>query len=171
MAPYLSHLQQDYYTFLSLSQDAGFDAVRGRVRAALSELEGLRARQLSSAQRALLDSVLTRVRDAGETLGNLTRRALYDAGLGNFRGVECCLAAGLTVTQLETLHREFLTRKPSAAGAARVHILTGNAYERDGQLAKALDAYERGLAADPLDLQLLQRYRTVRRALAQRPFP
>ncbi|ADO70073.1 serine/threonine-protein kinase [Stigmatella aurantiaca] len=171
VAPYLSHLQQDYYTFLSLSQDAGFDAVRGRVRAALSELEGLRARQLSSAQRALLDSVLTRVRDAGETLGNLTRRALYDAGLGNFRGVECCLAAGLTVTQLETLHREFLTRKPSAAGAARVHILTGNAYERDGQLAKALDAYERGLAADPLDLQLLQRYRTVRRALAQRPFP
>jgi tRNA A-37 threonylcarbamoyl transferase component Bud32 len=171
VAPYLSHLQQDYYTFLCLSQDANFDAVRGRVRAALSELEGLRARQLSSAQRAQLDSVLTRVRDAGETLGNPTRRALYDAGLGNFRGVECCLAAGLTVTQLEALHREFLTRKPSAAGAARVHVLTGNAYERDGQLAKALDAYERGLAANPLDLQLLQRYRTVRRALAQRSNP
>ena len=94
--------------------------------------------------------------------------AMYDAMMGNFRGVEACLAAGLTVTQLEALRRDFLARRPNAAGTAHVHILTGNAYEKNGQLARALETYERGLVADPLDLQLLQRCRAVRRALASR---
>jgi serine/threonine protein kinase len=163
-----TNLQKDHYSLLTLQQDANFDSVRGRVRVALAELEGLRGRPLSSPQRSLLDSVLIRVRDAGETLTNVPRRAMYDALLGNFRGVECCLAAGLTVTQLEGLRRDFLTRRPNAAGTARIHILTGNAYEKNGQLARAVEAYERGLALDPLDLALLQRYRALRRALAQR---
>jgi serine/threonine protein kinase len=166
-----TNLQKDHYSLLTLQQDANFDSVRGRVRMALAELEGLRGRPLSSPQRSLLDSVLTRVRDAGETLTNVPRRAMYDALLGNFRGVECCLAAGLTVTQLEGLRRDFLTRRPNAAGTARVHILTGNAYEKNGQLARAVEAYERGLTVDPLDLALLQRYRALRRALAQRASP
>jgi serine/threonine-protein kinase len=168
---YRANLQKDHYSLLALQQDANFEAVRGRVRASLAELEGLRGRPLSSAQRSLLDSVLTRVRDAGETLTNLLRRAMYDALMGNFRGVDCCLAAGLTVTQLEGLRSEFLQRRPNAAGTARVHVLTGNAYERNGQLARAVEAYERGLAVDPLDLQLLQRYRALRRTLAQRASP
>ncbi len=163
-----ANLQKDHYSLLSLQQDASFDNIRGRLRGALAELEGLRGRPLSSPQRALLESVLTRVRDAGETLTNIPRRAMYDAMLGNFRGVEICLAAGLTVTQLEGLRRDFLLRRPNAAGTARVHILTGNAYERNGQLARAVESYERGLAVDPLDLTLLQRYRAVRRALGQR---
>jgi tRNA A-37 threonylcarbamoyl transferase component Bud32 len=165
---YRANLQKDHYSLLTLAQDASFEAVRGRVRTVLSELEGLRGRPLSSSQRTLLESVLTRARDAGETLTNVTRRAMYDAQLGNFRGVEACLAAGLTVTQLESLRRDFLLRRPNAAGTARVHIVTGNAYERNGQLARAVEAYERGLVVDPLDLQLLQRCRAVRRALASR---
>jgi tRNA A-37 threonylcarbamoyl transferase component Bud32 len=165
---YRANLQKDHYALLSLQPDASFEAVRGRMRTALGELEGLRGRPLSPPQRTLLESVLTRARDAGDTLTNVTRRAMYDAQLGNFRGVEACLAAGLTVTQLEALRRDFLLRRPNAAGTARVHILTGNAYERNGQLARAVEAYERGLAVDPLDLQLLQRYRAVRRALAAR---
>ncbi|MBN1208292.1 MAG: protein kinase [Myxococcaceae bacterium] len=165
---YRANLQKDHYSLLSLQQDTSIDAVRGRVRVALAELEGLRGRPLSSAQRSLLESVHTRVRDAGETLTNLSRRAMYDALLGNFRGVECCLAVGLTATQLEGLRRDFLQRRPNAAGTARVHILTGNAYERNGQLERAVEAYERGLTVDPLDLQLLQRYRALRRTLAQR---
>ena len=76
--------------------------------------------------------------------------------------------AGLTATQLEGLRKDFLLRRPNAAGTARVHILTGNAYERNGQLARAVESYERGLAVDPLDLSLLQRYRAVRRSLGQR---
>jgi serine/threonine-protein kinase len=164
-----TNLQKDHYSLLSLQQDANLENVRARMRVALAELEALRGRPLSSPQRALRESVLTRVRDAGETLTNVSRRAMYDALLGNIRGVECCLAAGLTATQLESLRRDFLTRRPNAAGTARIHVLTGNAYERNGQLARAVEAYERGLALDPLDLALLQRCRAVRRALGQRP--
>ncbi|KFE67716.1 protein kinase domain-containing protein [Hyalangium minutum] len=166
-----TNLQKDHYSLLSLPQDANLETIRTRVRVALGELEGLKGRPLSSSQRALLESVLTRVRDAGETLTNVTRRAMYDALLGNFRGVESCLSAGLTVTQLEALRKDFLVRRPNAAGTARVHILTGNAYEKNGQLARAVEAYERGLAVDPLDLALLQRYRALRRALSSRPSP
>jgi serine/threonine-protein kinase len=54
------------------------------------------------------------------------------------------------------------------AGTAHIHLLSGGALERDGQLARALEAYERGLAVDPLDLNLHQRYRAVRKALAAR---
>ncbi|WP_224365829.1 protein kinase domain-containing protein [Hyalangium versicolor] len=168
---YRANLQKDHYSLLTLPQDSSFEAVRARVRVALAELEGLRGRPLSNAQRSLLESVLTRVRDAGETLANVPRRAMYDALLGNFRGVESCLSAGLTVTQMESLRRDFLVRRPNAAGTARVHILTGNAFEKNGQLARAVEAYERGLAVDPLDLALLQRYRALRRALAQRAPP
>jgi serine/threonine protein kinase len=163
-----TNLQKDHYSLLTLQQDTSFENIRTRLRVALAELEGLRGRPLSSPQRALLESVLTRVRDAGDTLTNVTRRAMYDALLGNFRGVEICLSAGLTVTQLEGLRKDFLLRRPNAAGTARVHIITGNAYERNGQLARAVESYERGLAVDPLDLSLLQRYRAVRRALGQR---
>jgi len=75
------------------------------------------------------------------------------------------------VTQLEAVRREFLLKRPSAAGTAHVHVLTGNAYERNGQLDRALEAYERGLTADPLDLQLYQRCRAIRRALAAKAPP
>ena len=168
---YRDNLQKDHYSLLSLPQNAGAEAVRVRVRAALAELETLRGLALSAPQRVLLDTVLTRVRDAGETLTNLPRRALYDALMSNFWGVESCLAAGFTVTQLEAVRREFLLKRPSAAGTAHVHVLTGNAYERNGQLDRALEAYERGLTADPLDLQLYQRCRTIRRALAAKAPP
>ncbi len=165
---YRPNLQKDHYSLLTLPQDANSEAIRVRVRTALAELEGLRGRALTSAQRSLLETVFTRVRDAGETLSNLSRRAMYDAQMGNFRGVEACVAAGLTVTQLEELRREFLVRRPNAPGTAHVHILTGNAYEKSGQLARALEAYERGLSVDPLDFQLHRRCRMLRRALVSR---
>jgi tRNA A-37 threonylcarbamoyl transferase component Bud32 len=168
---YRVNLQKDHYALLSLPQNASFEAVRVRLRAALTELETLRTRTLSPAQRTLLESVLTRVREAGDTLTNLPRRVMYDALLGNFWGVESCLAAGLTVTQLEALRRDFLVKRPNAAGTAHVHVLTGSAFERNGQLDRALEAYERGLTADPLDLQLYQRCRAIRRTLAARGTP
>jgi serine/threonine-protein kinase len=168
---YRANLQRDFYVLLSLPQNANFEAVRVRSRAALNELEVLRTRPLSPQQRVLLETVLTRVREAAETLTNLPRRAMYDALMGNFWGVECCLAAGLTVTQLEAVRRDFLAKRPNAAGTAHVHVVTGNAYERNGQLERALEAYERGLTADPLDLQLYQRCRAIRRTLASRGPP
>jgi serine/threonine-protein kinase len=168
---YRANLQRDFYGLLSLPQNATLEAVRVRSRAALNELEALKGRSLSPQQRVLLETVLTRVREATETLTNLPRRAMYDALMGNFWGVESCLAAGLTVTQLEAVRKDFLAKRPNAAGTAHVHVLTGNAYERNGQLERALEAYERGLTADPLDLQLYQRCRAIRRTLAARGPP
>jgi serine/threonine-protein kinase len=161
-------LSGDFYAVLGLPQDAPFEPIRARARELFAELGTVRRSSLARAQRAQLDALLARVREAGETLANHTRRAAYDAQLGNFRGVACCLAAGLTATQLEALRRDFLARRPNVAGNAHIHFRTGSALERDGQHARALEAYERGLALDPLDLNLHQRYRVLRKALAGR---
>jgi len=161
----------DHYTVLALRPDAGMETVRARTREAWNSLESLRQRPLSPAQRAQLDAVRVRVREAGDALGAPVQRALYDAGRGNPLGVVRCLEAGLTAEQLESLRREFLARHPQAEGTARAHLLSGGGLERDGQLARALEHYERGLALDPLEPGLLQRYRVIRRALAARAAP
>ncbi|MCY1016336.1 protein kinase domain-containing protein [Pyxidicoccus sp. MSG2] len=158
----------DHYAVLGLPPDADMETVRARTREAWSAMESLRQRPLSPSQRAQLDAVRVRVREAGDALGAPVQRALYDAERGNHPGVARCLEAGLTAEQLEPLRREFLARHPQAAGPARVHFLSGGGLERDGQLARALEHYERGLALDPLEPGLLQRYRVVRRALAAR---
>ncbi|MBZ4421179.1 protein kinase [Myxococcus sp. RHSTA-1-4] len=158
----------DHYAVLALAPDADMESVRARAREAWSSLESLRQRPLSPSQRAQLDALVVRVREAGEALGAPVQRALYDAWHGNHAGVVRCLEAGLTGEQLESLRREFLARRPQAAGTARVHFLSGGGLERDGQLAKALEHYERGLALDPLEPGLLHRYRVVCRALAVR---
>ncbi|WP_163996083.1 protein kinase domain-containing protein [Pyxidicoccus caerfyrddinensis] len=158
----------DHYAVLGLPPDADMEMVRARTREAWSAMESLRQRPLSPSQRAQLDAVRVRVREAGDALGAPVQRALYDAERGNHLGVARCLEAGLTAEQLESLRREFLARHPRAAGLARVHFLSGGGVERDGQLARALEFYERGLSLDPLEPGLLQRYRVVRRALEAR---
>ena len=72
---------------------------------------------------------------------------------------------------MESLRREFLARYPQSEGTARSHLLSGGGLERDGQLARALEQYERGLALDPLEPGLLQCYRVIRRARAARAAP
>ncbi|QSQ28328.1 PilZ domain-containing protein [Pyxidicoccus parkwayensis] len=158
----------NHYAVLGLPADADMETVRARTREAWSSLEALRQRPLSPSQRAQLDAVRVRVREAGDALGAPVQRALYDAERGNHLGVARCLEGGLTAEQLASLRHEFLVRHPRAAGPARVHFLSGGGLERDGQLARALEHYERGLALDPLEPGLLQRYRIVRRALAAR---
>ncbi|RKH41499.1 PilZ domain-containing protein, partial [Corallococcus llansteffanensis] len=157
-----------HYTVLGLAPDVELEAVRERARDVWTTLSALRQRPLSRGQQSRLESMLGRVRDAGDTLGVPLRRARYDARLGNPRGVARCLEAGLTPGQAEALRREYLAEQPRAVGAARVHFLTGGALERDGQLQRALEAYERGLKLDPLELEFQQRYRVVDRALGAR---
>ncbi|MFY1824622.1 protein kinase domain-containing protein [Myxococcus fulvus] len=165
---YRARLTGDHYAVLAVPPDLDMGSLRRCTREARGALESLRQRPLSPAQSLLLDSVLTRLHEAGEVLGTVTQRALYDAWRGNHRGVARCLEAGLTSEQLESLRREFLTRRPQSAGMARVHYLSGSALEREGQLARALETYERGLALDPLESSLHHRYRSVRRALDAR---
>ncbi|MCP3101917.1 protein kinase [Myxococcus sp. K15C18031901] len=163
-----TRLAGDHYAVLELAADADLGEVRARAREARALVDGLRQRPLSPSQGLLLDSVMGRLREAGEVLGTVTQRALYDAWRGNHRGIARCLEAGLTTEQLDCLRREFLARRPQAAGMARVHFLSGSALERDGQLVRALETYERGLALDPLESILHHRYRVVRRLLDAR---
>ncbi|MBZ4376210.1 protein kinase [Corallococcus sp. AS-1-6] len=157
-----------HYTVLGLSPDAELESARERARELWGALSALRQRPLSRGQRSRLESMLIRVRDAGDTLGMPLRRARYDARLGNARGVARCLEAGLTAAQTDALRREYLAEQPRAVGTARVHFLTGNALERDGQLQRALESYERGLELDPLEWEYHQRRRVVDRALGAR---
>ncbi|MBE4747818.1 protein kinase [Corallococcus sp. ZKHCc1 1396] len=157
-----------HYVVLGLSPDVELEAARERARELWTALSAVRQRPLSRGQQARLEAMLGRVRDAGDTLGLPLRRARYDARLGNARGVARCLEAGLTAGQAEVLRREFLAEHPRAVGTARVHFLTGSALERDGQLKRALEAYERGLLLDPLELEFQQRRRVVDRALGTR---
>lgn len=157
-----------HYAVLGLSPDVELEAARERARELWTLLSALRQRSLSRGQRSRLESMLIRVRDAGDTLGVPLRRARYDARLGNPRGVARCLEAGLTAIQADALRREYLAEHPRSVGTARVHFLTGSALERDGQLKRALEAYERGLQLDPLEWEFQQRRRVVDRALGAR---
>ncbi|WP_426749483.1 protein kinase domain-containing protein [Myxococcus sp. Y35] len=159
----------DAYAVLSLAPDSDMGTVRMRTREAWRSLESLERKPLTPPQRAQVDALRIRVREAAEALGATVQRALYDAWRGNHRGVAKCLEAGLTAEQLESLRREFLARRPQAMGTARVHFQSGGALERDGHLSQALEQYERGLKLAPLEVDMLQRYRRLRRALGGRP--
>nr|WP_191261475.1 serine/threonine-protein kinase [Comamonas sp. JC664] len=158
----------DAYAVLALAPDADMGTVRLRTREAWRSLEVLERKPLTPPQRAEVDALRIRVREAAEALGATVQRALYDAWRGNHRGVAKCLEAGLTAEQLESLRREFLARRPQAMGSARAHFQSGGALEREGHLSQALEQYERGLKLAPLEVDMLQRYRRLRRVLGGR---
>ncbi len=161
LAPYSTRGTEDLYALLALPPDTGCEEVRLRARRAQHALERLRERPVSPTLRARVDTVLERVRKAGETLGHPLRRAAYDAERGNFHGVVHCLAAGLALTQLEELRRDFLARRPDTERFLRVHLSTAQAHEEVGLFTHAREAYERALILDPLSLKLHRRYRAV----------
>ncbi len=85
-----------------------------------------------------------------------------DAEAGNFRGVARCISAGLTVTVLEEHRARFLGRHPGADAKAHVQAAAARGFESSGQRAQALEAYERALELDPLNLALQQRFWALR---------
>ncbi len=160
-----SRMSGDHYTALELPRDASHEAVRSAVQKARAALEPLKTRTLSMGQRAQVERAMERVAAAFHVLGHVERRAEYDASLGNVEGVERCLAAGLTVTALEGCHRRFLAANPGRDGRAAVHRLSGDALASVGRLEEALAAYESALRVDPLDLEGLKRWRSLRARL------
>jgi len=163
---YRERSTEDFYAFLALPPDTSCEEVRVRVRRARHALERLRELALSPLLRARVDAVHSRLLQASETLGHPVHRAAYDAERGHFHGVACCLAAGLTVTQLEHLRRDFLVRHPLASSTAHHHFVTARACEASGQEARALAAYEQALVLDPLALDIQKHYLRLRRKLA-----
>lgn len=162
---YRERLQGDHYLALGTTWDVDFDTVRGCVREARQALEPLLKLPLSLGQRAQVERVLERVAQAAHVLGHPERRAEYDAGLRNLEGLLRCLSAGLTVTELERCRRQFLAKNRVPEGHATIHLKTGDAFAAQGKLTEALVAYGAALRVDPLHLEALKRWRSLRARL------
>lgn len=134
-------------------------------REARLALEPLLKSPLSTAQRAQAERALERVTEAFRVLGHPERRAEYDASLRNLEGLQRCLSAGLTVSALEECRRRFVEKHRVPEGHAILHLATGNAFAAQGKLEEALRSYESALRVDPLHLESLKRWRTLRARL------
>lgn len=115
-------LDKTPYTLFGCSQDADFPDIRTRVRLARAEVEALKERALATSQRRELERVLARLQEAGDAISTPARRADTDAELGNWRGVARCIAAGLTVTELDARRVRYLRGHP---GRTRGRMSTG----------------------------------------------
>ncbi|WP_246137079.1 serine/threonine-protein kinase [Myxococcus llanfairpwllgwyngyllgogerychwyrndrobwllllantysiliogogogochensis] len=166
-----ARLAGDHYAVLEVPRDATPETLRAGTQRARTALEPLKSRNLSLGQRAQLERVNERVTSALHVLGHVERRAEYDARLGNVEGVERCLSAGLTVTALENCRRRFLAENPGRDGRAAVQRLSGDALSSVGRLQEALAAYEQAVRMDPLDLEGLKRWRSLRARLRNTPTP
>jgi serine/threonine-protein kinase len=148
----------DPYARLGLVKEAEFDDIRARWRELRNELEGLQARGANHSQQDEGRRLLGKLNDSVERIATPVRRVELDAEAGNFRGVARCISAGLTVTVLEQHRSRFLATHPGADARAQVQAAAARGYESSGQRAQALEAYERALELDPLNLGLQQRF-------------
>jgi serine/threonine-protein kinase len=155
-------VEGDHYALLGLARHADSDAVRTQARELRIRLEAALALPLSARQRELTQVILKRVAEALHVLGHLERRLEYDALLRNADGVLRCLASGLTISTLEACRKRFLERHPGVDGHALIHLTTGDAFLKADQPNEALASYEAALKADPLHLEALKRWHTLR---------
>jgi serine/threonine-protein kinase len=86
------------------------------------------------------------------------------------------IASGLSASELEALRARFLLAHPGAEVRERIHANTAATFEAQGEIARALAEYEKALGVDPLNVQLQQRYWSLKRrdprpGSAARPTP
>ena len=156
-------MSSDPYVVLSLPHDATFDDVRRQVRDIQRGLESIAARPLSVRQARELAELRARVEKAAELLGHPRQRTEHDAWRGNYVGVARCIACGLTATEIDSLRARYLLAHPGAQVRERIHTTTAAAWESQGKIDLALAEYEKALSADPLNLQVQQRYWSLKR--------
>jgi tRNA A-37 threonylcarbamoyl transferase component Bud32 len=164
LRPFRGRWNADPYTLLELPADAEFASIRRALERMQAKLEPLRALTLSADQKEKLQQLVERVNHARMVLTDPTRRAEFDASLGNFRGVARCIAAGLNVTDLESCHRRFLATNRKVQAAAQIHLISAEAWESQGKVEEALREYEKALTKDPLELRAHQRYWKLRQS-------
>ena len=158
----MQRMNNDPYVLLSLPQDATFDDVRQHSRAATSALETIAARPLSARQAKELSDMRARIEKAADLLGHPRQRIEHDAWRANYAGVARCISSGLTATEIESLRARYLLAHPGSEARERIHTTTAAAWESQGKIELALTEYEKALSADPLNLQLQQRYWTLK---------
>ncbi len=163
LVQFRKRINGDHYVVLALANDAELSEVRARGREVVREFEGLRARALSTEQKAQLETALARIHTAVAELGSAQARLPFDAHRGNFKGVARCIAAGLTVTLIDAVRANFLSSHPGVDAKAQLKFLGGNAYETNNDPVRAIEHYEDALMLDPLNLRYQQRYWALKR--------
>ncbi|HLT32026.1 MAG TPA: protein kinase [Myxococcaceae bacterium] len=153
--------EEDPYQLLDLALDVSGREARQRAVALGRELEQLGAHALSPAHEEERRRQQVRVRRMGQQLSVPLERLELDLPRGNWRGIARALDEGLTADALDRARESWLNRNPSAAARARIHQATGQAWEGRGDAERALQEYERGLAADPANVPLHQRRRQL----------
>jgi serine/threonine-protein kinase len=109
-----------------------------------------------------------RVERAADLLGHPRQRIEHDAWRGNYPGVARCISSGLTATEIESLRARYLLAHPGTEVRGRIHATSATACESHGKMDTALTEYEKALTADPLNLQLQQRYWSLKRRDSRR---
>ncbi len=149
-----ARLWGDGYSALGVAPSADMASVRAHGAQLITELERWLERRMTERGRRELAGALVRVKACAEVLGSAPRRAVTDADQSNWRGVGACLADGLSAEEATSLRRTWLESRPGVA--ARVQHLRdeGRAAVVEGRLPDAIDAIERALLVDPLDVGL-----------------
>jgi serine/threonine-protein kinase len=152
----------DPYARLGLPADAEFDDIRSRWRELRTELESVQGGNATASQQDEARRLLTKLNETIERISTPARRVESDAEAGNFRGVARCISAGLTVTVLDQHRARFLSHRPGAEARAHIQAAAARSFESSGHRIQALEAFERALELDPLNLGLQQRFWALR---------
>ena len=152
----------DPYARLGLPADAEFDDIRSRWRELRTELESVQGGNATASQQDEARRLLTKLTETIERISTPARRVESDAEAGNFRGVARCISAGLTVTVLDQHRARFLSHRPGAEARAHIQAAAARSFESSGHRIQALEAFERALELDPLNLGLQQRFWALR---------
>jgi serine/threonine-protein kinase len=164
---YSKRINGDHYVVLQVSTDSEFSEIKAHAREMKRELEELKGRPVSRKQHEQVETALQRVQQAVEVIGAASKRLEFDANRANYRGVARCIAAGLTVSEIDAARRRYLDQHPGAETQAHVKFVTGNAYDNKGHTALALENYEAALNVDPLNLRIQQKYWALKRRVQE----
>ena len=151
------------YELLGAKLDAGVPEIRERARALRREIESLRARLPPEQQASRVPALLAQLDAAAALLGSPAERLMFDARRGNFHGVAHCVTAGTSPAVVEARRRTLLAQHPGKAEQAERHVARARVATKLGNATAAILEYEAALSADPLDLDIHQRYWNLKR--------
>jgi serine/threonine-protein kinase len=151
------------YALLGVPPDAEFADVRRAAAALRDELEAVRTRPLAPAHPGRAAALLSRLDAAAAVVGVPSERLAHDARLGNWRGVQRCVKAGVPLALVAARREALLAANPRRAADAHRLLARARVARKLGNVSAAQADWEASLAADPLDLEALEGYVALRR--------
>jgi len=151
------------YELLGAKPSAGFPEIRASARALRAEIESVRLRLPPEQQASRIPELLARLDAAAALLGSPSERLMFDARRGNFQGVAHCVTAGTSLAVVEARRKTLLAERPGHVEDAQRHVARARVATKLGNTGAAILEYEAALTADPLDLEIHQKYWALKR--------